>query len=276
MRRLFALILALIIVIGTAPGCAQAKIPPTSATLETTVVTEPTWPPLEYGLLDIQYIEYNDSTSVLAECESIQEYLDDLKIQRFALNIDHPDYEEVNTILVKEILRVENLIKLYQQDYERLLAEEAEMAKWDARMKEYPVATSVWLHLKNNMGYSDAACAGVIANMMAECGGQTLALEWWRYNASSHYGLCQWSSVYYPEMQGASLEEQLEYMVTSFPKVIDTYGYLYQRGFKHEDFMNMTDAGDAAYAFCIIYERPGGNQNHRRTYAQRALEYFTS
>ena len=276
MRRLFALILALIIVIGTAPGCAQAKIPPTSATLETTVVTEPTWPPLEYGLLDIQYIEYNDSTSVLAECESIQEYLDDLKIQRFALNIDHPDYEEVNTILVKEILRVENLIELYQQDYERLLAEKAEMAKWDARMEEYPVATSVWLHLKNNMGYSDAACAGVIANMMAECGGQTLALEWWRYNASSHYGLCQWSSVYYPEMQGASLEEQLEYMVTSFPKVIDTYGYLYQRSFKHEDFMNMTDAGDAAYAFCIIYERPGGNQNHRRTYAQRALEYFTS
>ena len=277
MKRIFIMLMVLLTVLMFAMGCTT-----TGEAIEATensaieVTTEPTLPPLEYGLLDYNYIEFNDSSSAWYEYVSVGEYLHDLRVQRMMLDTTHPDYSRVNRILTNEILRMEELEIKYFEDYNRLLEIETENSKWVARMDEYPVATTVWLFLKEEMGYSDEACAGIIGNMMAECGGHTLELKWWLYNSTNHYGLCQWSAVYYPVMQGASLEEQLEYMITSFPEVINKYGYLYRTDFAHDDYATMTDAGDAAYAFCIIYERPGGNQNHRRSLAEQALTYFTS
>lgn len=278
MKRIFIMLLVLFTVLMLTMGCtttSKALEDATNSTIE--VTTEPTLSPLEYGLLDYNYIEFNDSSSAWYEYVSVSEYLYDLRVQRMMLDTTHPDYSKVNCILTDEILRIEELEIKYFEDYNRLLEIETENNKWVARMDEYPVATTVWLFLKEEMDYSNEACAGIIGNMMAECGGHTLELEWWLYNSTSHYGLCQWSAVYYPVMQGASLEEQLEYMLTSFPRVINEYGYLYRTGFTHDDYATMTDAGDAAYAFCIIYEeRPGGNQNYRRSLAEQALIYFTS
>lgn len=184
-------------------------------------------------------------------------------------------YEENHPAMVLAINDLEmatSNVAYYQEEFNKW----EEIHKWEIRAEEYPVATKVWLFLKEELGYSDAVCAGIIGNMMAECGGHTLDLQWNLYNASYHYGLCQWSSRYYPEMQGANLEEQLAFMAVSFPKVIDQYGYLYQSGMKHEQFKVMDNCGDAAIAFCVIYERPGGNQNYRRGLAEKAYNYFTN
>ena len=48
---------------------------------------------------------------------------------------------------------------------------------WGLRKAEYPAATEVWLYLKE-LGYNDYVCAGIMGNLMAETGGQTLNLEW--------------------------------------------------------------------------------------------------
>ena len=44
-------------------------------------------------------------------------------------------------------------------------------------MKEYPAATVIWITLKEE-GFSDEVIAGIIGNLMAEVGGQTLNLNY--------------------------------------------------------------------------------------------------
>jgi hypothetical protein len=154
-----------------------------------------------------------------------------------------------------------------------------EIQKWEKRYEEYPVATTVWRYLTEDMGYSDYVAAGIIGNMMAECGGQTLELKWDAKNKSSGcYGLCQWHPRYYKEIQSADLDAQLEFMAISFPDVLSRYlSTCYKKGFTYEDFLAMEDPGEIAYAFCVTYERPGpGRYTQRRTNAVKAYEYFTS
>ena len=52
------------------------------------------------------------------------------------------------------------------------------------------VAGEVWTCLKG-YGYSDSVAAGIIGNMMRECGGDTLDLDWdivGHYNGDAYYG----------------------------------------------------------------------------------------
>lgn len=154
-----------------------------------------------------------------------------------------------------------------------------ETQKWEKRYEEYPTATTVWRYLTEDMGYSDYVAAGIIGNMMAECGGQTLELKWNAKNKSSGcYGLCQWHPRYYKEIQGANLDTQLEFIATSFPDVLSRYlSVYYKKSFTYKDFLAMEDPGEIAYAFCVTYERPGsGSHTQRRTNAVKAYEYFTS
>lgn len=154
-----------------------------------------------------------------------------------------------------------------------------EELKWIARAEEYPVATKVWLFLKEELGYSDYVCAGIVGNMMTECGGQTLKLDWTALNKRSNcYGLCQWHPKYFPELQGADLETQLEFMKASFPSILSKYmGRRYQKGFTYEDFLNLEDPKLVAYIFCAVYENPGpGAHTRRQENAMKAYEYFTT
>lgn len=56
-------------------------------------------------------------------------------------------------------------------------------------------AERVWDYLRS-LGYSEAATAGILGNMMAECGGQTLDLDPFiiGYTPGFSYGLCQWTA----------------------------------------------------------------------------------
>lgn len=140
---------------------------------------------------------------------------------------------------------------------------------------EYPVATEVWIHLTQIMGYNEYVAAGILGNMMVECGGMTLDLDWQAVNKSSKcYGLCQWHPMYHQEVQYANLEQQIEYMTKSFPEILKRYAYEYQPNFTYQDFLNLTDAKAAAKAFCYIYERPGTYHLIREDMAEKAYEYF--
>ena len=147
---------------------------------------------------------------------------------------------------------------------------------WDEYTVNYPIAASVWQFLRIECGYSPEVAAGILGNMMVECGGLTLNLQWDIYNASKHYGLCQWSPKYYPELQGASLHEQLQFLKTSVIDVMNRYGKDYKKGFNHDKFAALTSCRTAAHVFSLVYERPGTKSTRRQNCAEVALEYFTA
>ena len=80
---------------------------------------------------------------------------------------------------------------------------------------DYPTATEIWNTL-TSWGWSPETCAGIIGNMMAECGGQTLNLNW-ASNGGSGFGLIQWMNGRYNlimQLYGPlpSTQQQLAYM----------------------------------------------------------------
>lgn len=130
------------------------------------------------------------------------------------------------------------------------------------RPEKYPIARQVWDIMKS-YGWSDIICAGIMGNMMRECGGDTLALRWDAVNRSGgHYGLCQWSKKYYPEIWGGSIEEQLEYL----RKTLDI-----------GMFNKCKTPQEAAYIFSKYYERPAqvDPSGKRRANAKTAYNYFS-
>lgn len=122
------------------------------------------------------------------------------------------------------------------------------------------VATQVWNFLVNDMGYSEAVAAGLMGNFMRECAGDTLNLNPYAENTvnGGHYGIAQWNKRNNPEIVGKDLAGQLEY----FAKWIQTgefdqYAANYRPGFSYQEFLNMTDPGEAAAAYGAIMERFG-------------------
>ena len=156
------------------------------------------------------------------------------------------------------------------QECSRLWWEE-ETARLEALEPEepeaYPIAREVWDYL-HNCGLSDAVSAGIIGNMMAECGGQTLDLDPGVYGGGgSYYGLCQWASRYYPQVQGADVVTQLQVLTDTIEGTINGFGGDY--GY----FCGLTSAHDAAVYFCNYYERGAGTGTRGRN-AEAALAYF--
>lgn len=145
-----------------------------------------------------------------------------------------------------------------------------------AKAKEkYPVARKVWNYLRNK-GYNAYVCAGIIGNMMAECGGQTLNLKPQIY-AHGYYGLCMWSSYYYPKVQGASVEKQLTFLYKTMKNEFNTFGYKYYRGFNYAAFKKLKNCKSAALAFAKCYERcASGSYTIRQKNATVAYKYFTT
>lgn len=156
----------------------------------------------------------------------------------------------------------------YQDIYDKL------MEHWQIKREEYPTATYIWEYLKK-LGYDDEVCAGIMGNLMAEVGGQTLELNWQSDNGS-YYGICQWSKTY-SGVWGASLEEQCQFLRDTIRYELDTYGYAYKKNFNYEKFLKLGSAEKAAKAFAVCYERCGSaSYKVRQANAAEALKYFQS
>lgn len=144
---------------------------------------------------------------------------------------------------------------------------------WRQKEEEYPAAAYIWNYFKE-LGYSDYVCAGIMGNLMAEVGGQTLDIQYWLYGAN-YYGMCQWNRAYSEEVWGASLEEQCAFLRDTIKYEIDTFGYAYKKKFDYASFLGMTDCKKAALAFAKCYERCGsGSYYIRQQNAIDAYNYF--
>lgn len=159
---------------------------------------------------------------------------------------------------------------------QQLIRQEEE--NWRVRAEEYPVATQAWLYMKNELGFSDIVCAGIMGNMMAECGGCWTSDLDWDVSSSSGYGMIQWLGGRKQQLfsiygSNPSVENQLDFVKD---ELYGTNGVTKQVTDSQLDkIMNAENPEDCAYAFACYYERCGeGHRWVRRDYARRAYEYF--
>ena len=225
-----------------------------------------------------QEMTYEDSTDkevLKTELATCKDY--EFRLIRLLNNQELADERD---LVKEELADVRGLMAEYEETIAAIEAEEARIeAMWSEKAGEYPVATQVWRYMKDELGWNDYVCAGVMGNMMAEVGGQTLNLQPFLYGHSggSYYGICQWSGRYYPGIQGASLEAQLDFLRDTVKKELDTYGYVFRSGMDYESFCALTDAEDAALAFAKAYERCGsGSYGIRQSNALKAYNYFVN
>lgn len=252
-------------IIATMPTVSTTTPPisPSAPTIPVTPTTKPTLPDIEVPYHTFEYQKFTNKKDLVNEWSKVDNYIIDLFGFLAQLDLNHPNYMELSEETMDEIQQMQKLSFTYS---------------WDYRWLEYPVATEVWLYITNEMKYSEVVAAGIIGNMMAECGGHTLKLDWTATNKNSGcYGLCQWHPKYHTEVQGADLQSQLAYMKKSFPEAMSQQWALngYKKGFTYEEFLAIADIREAAKAFCLIYERPGGYNEQRGEFAVRAFQYFT-
>ena len=171
------------------------------------------------------------------------------------------------------------LIKLCQAEYginqERWLkyTEMLNKVSWSEKNKQYPISSKIWGTLRNS-GMSKEVVAGIMGNMMAEAGGNTLYIQPWA-NSGSYYGICQWSRGYY-QVWNKDLNSQLAFLKKTIKYEIDTYGNNYKYGFKYEDFLKLKTPEEAATAFFKCYERGSASISVRTNNARMAYNYYTN
>lgn len=187
-------------------------------------------------------------------------------------------------ILLASITNHPEVISLAQEDkeiyqdyinYYNQQIQQIDEIHFTASAEEYPAATEIWKYFKS-IGYNDYICAGIIGNLMAEVGGQSLNIQYWIYDTTyNYYGMCQWALEYCPEVEGLRLEEQLHYLASTIENAFKYYGYLYAPEFTFEDFLNLQNEEEAAIAFAKCYERCGsGSYYKRQENATKAYNYF--
>lgn len=249
------------------------------------------------------YIPSESSTSVI-ETEPEEEIiiLENIEVER----VEPTTLEEANTALEDAIFRRDTTSSVYEEllllgyteehpavvmaktdlqnaeediEYyteQQLIRQEEE--NWRVRAEEYPVATQAWLYMKNELGFSDIVCAGIMGNMMAECGGCWTSDLDWDIKSYSGYGMIQWLSGRKQQLfsiygDNPSVENQLDFMKD---ELYGTNGVTKQVTDSQLDkIINAETPEDCAYAFACYYERCGeGHRWVRRDYARRAYEYF--
>ena len=195
------------------------------------------------------------------------------KLAESARKLGWPEESEPITSAKNEWLNARLAIEVYDAKYKELYVKSKE-AKWEIKAAEYPAATQIWRYMKN-LGWNDYVCAGIMGNLMAEVGGQTLDIQYWLKD-NGYYGMCQWNKAY-SNIWGADLETQCDYLKNTIKYEIDTFGYAYRKGFNLDSFLAMSNERDAALAFAKCYERCGsGTYTIRQNNAEKAYNYFVN
>ena len=189
--------------------------------------------------------------------------------------------ERVETVLVPEVV-TETIIDFievppieyyfYMNFYEQY--QDHQLAHWEKCFNEYGAASTIWRYLTMECGLSNAVAAGILGNIMNECGGNSLRLNP-TWLAGNYYGICMWSLKYNPAIKNKPLEYQLEYLKDSMITTFNASGALYKKGFTYQDFCELTDPCEAAVAFMKVYERPSSaSLATRQRNALAAYAYF--
>lgn len=176
--------------------------------------------------------------------------------------------------LVKETIYQERIRELENTIEELESARSCLEVELDEKHKqliaiEYPDASQVWMSLKGE-GLSDAICAGIMGNIMAEVGGQTLDISYWKKQSpnDSYYGICQWNRAGIERMlkgYGSNLRAQINFLIDELYRVFPE-GHI---------FYSLEDEKEVALYFAKYFEKCGtGSYNVRQKNATKALEYF--
>lgn len=239
---------------------------------------EPTEPEVVVIVLDSVVVErvepttYDEANASLEKAIARQELTNTVYQGLITLGYadDHPA-----VVMAKTDIENANADVIYYQEQFEIWEEKR---KWEVRASEYPVATQVWLYMKNELGYSDIVCAGIMGNMMAECGGCWTSDLDWDVSSSSGFGMIQWLGSRKKQLfsiygDTPSIEDQLNFM---HDELYGTNGVTWQVTQSQLDkIMNAETPEECAYAFACYFERCGeGHRAPRRGYARRAYEYF--
>jgi uncharacterized coiled-coil protein SlyX len=232
----------------------------------------------------LQSVKLNNlKSSYKEEVSVLQTELDSLSTKNEELETKASAQEETLAENEKVLLEKDAQIQKLESSVEALEKENAELKKSAAAKPttstntttqasgKYSQATQVWNGLKA-LGLNDYVCAGIIGNIMAEVGGQTLDISRWsQYSSttSGYYGICQWAGGRKQRLLndfGTTLEAQIKFLGVELFEVIP----------KGNSFYNMQDEKEAALYFAKYYERCGsGSYSVRQSNATKALKYFT-
>ena len=193
----------------------------------------------------------------------------DLVISNEELNKTVQDQQEQLEEYQNQVEQLKQQIKTLEKEKKSLASKLATKTRYPD--KDYVQATAVWNHLKS-LGLNDYVCAGILGNIMAEVGGQTLDISRWEYYASTntnYFGICQWAGNRKARLlneYGRTLEAQYTFLGVELFEVIP----------KNNSFYDMQDEKEAALYFAKYYERCGSSSySVRQKNATVALNYFT-
>lgn len=239
------------------------SIEPTEETIDLDAI-------IDAVLLPIQYNLYATSEEVSLAIEEINTYRENL-VSTIEI------YADTEIVLMAEIKRIEEIRLQYELNYTNLKAEED---KWAQREAEYPEATFIWRYMREEFQWSPEVCAGIIGNMMSECGGQTLkGLSNWNTDDDSGYGLIQWIGGRRKAIEAKygshpSIEEQLIFMKDEMYGTNGVTNQLYVDGWL-EAIMDSETPEQAAARFACYFERPASTYyGVRQRNARVAYDYF--
>lgn len=141
---------------------------------------------------------------------------------------------------------------------------------------KYPAAEKIWSIMKS-YGWSDQVCAGIMGNLMAEVGGQTLNLDW-KSNTGSEIGICQWMGSRKSELikkygSRPSCEEQVQFM---YDELKGSNGVTRQvSSSQYNSIISSSTPEDAALKFAKYFERCStSTYSIRKCNAKTAYNYF--
>lgn len=218
-------------------------------------------------------------------CHYKSKYNNELKsvaLDREKLSTIESDYNKVvdeNKQLNKTVREQQTQITTYKSKNEELQKSVNSLTQRNSKLlvelaeqsstpdNNYYQARLVWNKLKGN-GLNDYVCAGIMGNIMAEVGGQTLDISRWSTFKNGYYGICQWAGSRKSRLLndfGKSLIAQADFLCTELFEIIP----------KDNSFYNMQNEKQTALYFAKNYERCSSKYyTIRQTNATKALKYF--
>lgn len=221
---------------------------------------------LEY-FYDIHLYEYTMEELEVLIAEQVEIKIKAHELAEAARALGWPEDSAPIIMAQTEHWNAKLALVVYQARYDEL-----KNSKWNLKKAEYPVATEIWLYMKE-LGWNDYVCAGILGNIMAEVGGQTLNIKPLT-KGKGYYGICQWSKTY-KSVWDTDLESQLDFLRDTIKYEIDTYGYAISKGFNFNSFLELTSEKEVARVFAKCYERCSSKSfQQRQKNATTAYNYF--
>ena len=284
-RRLLMLVLAIATAItititvcaATIPSSATYNTEPETTISEANIPSEAV-PEEETVILDAVEVERVDPTSYDHANTLVEEAENRLEIAQMILDgLTTLGYEPDHPAVVLAHTEVDNSTSDLAY-YQEKQVEWEKIHKWEVRKAEYPAAAEAWLIMSEEFGWSDTVCAGIIGNLMAECGGcWTQDLDW-QINTKHGMGMVQWIGGRRSQLvalygENPTVREQMLFMKD---ELYGSNGVTKQvTESQLNEIMNASSPEECAYAFASYYERCASqHRSPRRGYARTAYEYF--